>query len=120
MKTVATKTPLLISILIVGLLALAGSACQKTDSNANTNLTANANTTPANAKANLSPGPTTSIPTREPEKYRATLDFSAETAGGQKTVGIPTWTAEVARNGADRRLSITLPDGSDLTYLEPG
>ncbi len=120
MKTVATKTPLLISILIVGLLALAGSACQKTDSNANTNLTANANTSPANANANLSPEPSTSISTREPEKYRATIVFSAETEGGQKTVGIPSLSAEVARNGADRRVSFKLPDGSDLIYLEQG
>src|SRR6266852_3022723 len=118
MKTAAMKTPLLISLLTVGLLALAGSACQKTDTNANTNLTANANTTPANANANLSPAPTSSIPTREPEKYRATLVFSAETEGGQKTVGIPTLSAEVARNGADRRVSFKLPDGSDLIYLD--
>src|SRR6267378_8305071 len=120
MKTAAMKTPLLISLFAVGLLALAGSACQKTDTNANTNLTANANTSPANANANLSPEPTTSIPTREPEKYRATIVFSAETEGGQKTVGIPTLSAEVARNGADRRLSFKLPDGSDLIYLEQG
>src|SRR5207244_12692677 len=90
MKTAAMKALLLICFLTVGLLALAGSACQKTDTNANTNLTANANTTPANANANLSPESTSSIPTREPEKYRATLVFSAETEGGQKTVGIPT------------------------------
>src|SRR2546421_2177150 len=120
MKTAAMKTPLLICLLTVGLLALAGSACQKTDTNANTNLTANANTTPANANANLSPESTSSIPTREPEKYRATLVFSAETEGGQKTVGIPTLSAEVARNGADRRVSFKLPDGSDLIYLEQG
>src|SRR6267142_5075674 len=120
MKTAAMKTSLLISVLTVGLLALAGSACQKTDTNANTNLTANANTTPANVNANLSPAPTSSIPTREPEKYRATLVFSAETEGGQKTVGIPTLSAEVARNGSDRRVSFKLPDGSDLIYLEQG
>src|ERR1700730_864620 len=118
MKTAAMKTPLLISLLTVGLLALAGSACQKTDTNANTNLTANANTTPANANANLSPEPTSSIPTREPEKYRATLVFSAETEGGEKAIGIPTLSAEVARSGADRRVSFKLPDGSDLIYLD--
>jgi len=60
------------------------------------------------------------IATREPDKYRATLVFSAETEGGQKTVGIPTLSAEVARNGADRRVAFKLPDGSDLIYLEQG
>jgi hypothetical protein len=120
MKTAAMKTPLLISLLFTGLLALGASACQRTDTNANTNLTANANTSPANANANLSPAAPTVIATREPEKYRATLVFSAETEGGQKTIGIPTLSAEVARNGADRRVSFKLPDGSDLIYLEQG
>ncbi len=46
--------------------------------------------------------------------------FSAETEGGQKTVGIPSLSAEVARNGADRRVAFKLPDGSDLIYLEQG
>lgn len=38
----------------------------------------------------------------------------------KKTVGIPTLSAEVARNGPDRRVSFRLPDGSDLIYLEQG
>jgi hypothetical protein len=110
----------MISIFITGLLVLGGSACQKTDTNANTNVTANANTSPANVNANLSPAPASGIATREPEKYRATLVISAETEGGQKTIGIPTLSAEVARNGDDRRVSFKLPDGSDLIYLEQG
>ena len=120
MKTAAMKTPSLISLLITGLLVLAGSACQRTDTNANTNVIANANTSPANVNANLSPAPASGIATREPEKYRATLVISAETEGGQKTIGIPTLSAEVARNGDDRRVSFKLPDGSDLIYLEQG
>ncbi len=120
MKTAAMKTPLLISLLTTALLALGASACQKTDTNVNTNVTANANTSPANANANMPPVATSVISTREPEKYRATLALSAETEGGQKTVGIPTLSAAVARNGADRRISFKLPDGSDLIYLEQG
>ena len=46
--------------------------------------------------------------------------LSAETEGGQKTLGIPTLSAEVARNGVDRRVAFKLPDGSDLIYLEKG
>jgi hypothetical protein len=106
----------------VSLLALAGSACQRADpnTNANTNVAANANTTPGNANANVSPAPAAALSAREPEKYRAMLVFSAETEGGQKTIGIPSLSAEVARNGADRRVSFKLPDGSDLIYLEQG
>lgn len=97
-------------------------ACQRTDTsntNINTNLSANANMSPA-ANANVSPGEITSIATREPEQYRATLVLSAETEGGEKTVGIPTLSAEIARSGADRRVAFKLPDGSDLIYLEKG
>jgi outer membrane lipoprotein-sorting protein len=105
-------------VLVVGLL-LATSACQRAD-NSNTNLAANANTSPANVNANLATAPVSVIAAREPEKYRAVLVFSAETEGGEKTVGIPTLSAEVARNGSDRRVAFKLPDGSDLIYLEQG
>jgi outer membrane lipoprotein-sorting protein len=120
MKTAHSKTPLSILLLTIGLLAVAGSACQKTDPNANANLTVNANTAPANANTSLSPEPAAVIAAREPEKYRATLVLSAETEGGQKTIGIPTLSADIARNGSDRRVSFKLPDGSDLIYLDQG
>jgi hypothetical protein len=122
MNTSVFQTPRLIFLLAVGLLAIAGGACQRVDTNANTNtsLAANANTSPANANANLSPAPAMFGAAREPEKYRAVLVFSAETEGGQKTIGIPTLSAEIARNGADRRVAFKLPDGSDLIYLEQG
>ena len=58
------------------------------------------------------------IAAREPDAYRATLVLSAETEGGEKTIGIPQLSAEVARSGADRRVSFKLPDNSELIYLE--
>jgi hypothetical protein len=85
--------------------------------NVNTNVNANANLTAANANSATAPS---TLAAREPDKYRATLVFSAETEGGEKTIGVPTLSAEVAKNGADRRLSFKLPDGSDLIYLERG
>jgi len=103
----------------IALLAVAGSACQRADTNTNTNL-ANANTSPTNANANVSPEPVSVSAAREPEKYRAILVLSAETEGGEKTIGIPSLSAEIARNGADRRVLFKLPDGSDLIYLEQG
>jgi len=104
----------------MSLLVLAGSACRRADTNANTNLTANANTSLTNANANLSPESPSVIAAREPEKYQAVLVLSAETEGGEKTIGIPSLSAAVARNGADRRVAFKLPDGSDLIYLEQG
>jgi hypothetical protein len=90
--------------------------------NSNSTVNANTNTAAANANtnANTASESISSIAAREPEKYRATLVFSAETEGGQKTIGIPTLSAEVARNRADRRVAFKLPDGSDLIYLEQG
>jgi hypothetical protein len=121
MKTTVLRTSHLISLLAIGVLGLAGSACQRADTNANTNANlTNANTSPTNANANLSPQPALVSAAREPERYRAVLVVSAETEGGQKTIGIPSLSAEIARNGADRRVAFKLPDGSDLIYLEQG
>lgn len=112
--------PTSICLFIITLALLSGSACQSSGTNTNTNISANTNTAPTNVNANLATAPVSTIATREPEKYRATLVFSAETEGGQKTLGIPTLSAEVARDGADRRVAFKLPDGSDLIYLETG
>src|SRR6266404_8339333 len=118
MNTVNWKASTSFCLSAVGLLILIGSGCQRADTNANTNLAANANTSPANV--NASPDTAVGIAAREPDQYRATLVFSAETEGGQKTVGIPTLSVDVARSGADRRVAFKLPDGSDLIYLEQG
>ena len=75
-----------------------------TNTNANTNTVANTNSMPANVNANASPELLSGISAREPDTYRATLVFTAETGGGEKTIGIPTLSAEVARSGADRRV----------------
>lgn len=118
---ITVKPSLLICLVVTAALIVVGSACQPaTNTNTNANVTVNTNSTPANVNANFSTAPTTGIATREPERYRATLTLSAETEGGEKTIGIPTLSAEVARNGADRRVSFKLPDGSDFIYLEKG
>ncbi|HEX3282661.1 MAG TPA: hypothetical protein VHR36_15605 [Pyrinomonadaceae bacterium] len=119
MKTVNSKASTSFCLFVVGLLILIASGCQRSDTNANTNQTVNTNTA---TNMNASPSPVTAvgIAAREPDEYRATLVFSAETEGGQKTVGIPTLSVDVARNGADRRVAFKLPDGSDLIYLEQG
>ncbi|HKO98909.1 MAG TPA: hypothetical protein VJU86_18050 [Pyrinomonadaceae bacterium] len=119
MKSNALARSTSICLLVITLSILMGSACQRSDTTTNTNVT-NVNASPANVNANLSTTPLSTIAAREPEKYRATLVFSAVTEGGEKTVGIPTISAEVARNGADRRLAFKLPDGSDLIYIEQG
>jgi hypothetical protein len=118
MKNPGVRPPVFILLLAISFVAVAVSACSRgttVNTNVNTNVNANANTTAANVNAATAPS---TIAAREPETYRATIVFTAETEGGEKTIGIPPLSAEVARNGADRRLSFKLPDGSDLIYLE--
>jgi len=98
-------------------------ACQPAtntnNSNANSNL--NANTSAANENANISSSlndSTSSFNATEPDKYSATLVFTIETSGGDKTMGIPPLSVQVARNGGDRRVEFKLPDGTPLVYLD--
>lgn len=118
MNTSVKPSILICLVMTVALIAMS-SACQPaTSTNTNANLTTNTNSATANVNANVSTAPTLNIAAREPDQYRATLVLSAETEGGEKTIGIPTLSAEVARSGADRRVSFKLPDGSDLIYLD--
>jgi hypothetical protein len=96
------------------------SACKPvttTESNTNANANANSSTSAANSNTSSEPGGP-SINTREPDKYSATLVFSIETEGGDKAIGIPSLSVQVARSGDDRRLEFKLPDGSPLIYLD--
>ena len=85
------------------------------NANANTNANSRASTENVNTSSDNT-GP--SINTREPEKYSATLVLSMETQGGDKAIGIPSLSIQVARNGDDRRVEFKLPDGSPLVYLD--
>jgi hypothetical protein len=109
--------------LALGFLFLfANNACQpmpSSNANANANSNTNSQTTNVNTNSNsdsANNGPT--INTREPDKYSSTLVFSIETQGGDKTIGIPSLSVQVARNGDDRRVEFKLPDGSPLVYLD--
>ena|SRR3989442_133242 len=121
MRSSIFKVPTLIYfVAALGLASIAGGCGTptNTNTNSNTNITANTNSTPANPNANSSSESLSGISAREPEKYRATLVFSAETEGGEKTIGIPTLAAVVARNGDDRRVAFKMPDGSELIYID--
>ncbi|HYK19873.1 MAG TPA: hypothetical protein VEV42_04005 [Pyrinomonadaceae bacterium] len=114
--------PVLVLVLAVSVVLIAASACTRSanvNTNLNTNINTNVNANATAANINASSAPST-FAAREPDSYKATIVFTAETEGGDKTIGIPTLSAEVAKNGADRRLSFKLPDGSDLVYLEHG
>jgi hypothetical protein len=121
MKIADVRPPVLILVLALSATLITVSGCTRgpaeSNVNLNVNTNANVNANVVAANANVATAPST-LAAKEPDKYRATLVFSAETEGGEKTIGIPTLSAEVAKNGADRRLSFKLPDGSDLVYIE--
>jgi hypothetical protein len=117
MRTNLSRIGILSSTFAMALI-LSASGCQTaTNTNTNTNL-ANTNVTPANVNASPAGDTGVVINTREPDKYRATIVFTAQTEGGDKTIGIPALSADIARNGEDRRVSFKLPDGTDLIYID--
>jgi len=121
MKIADVRPPVLVLAVVLSTMLITLGACQRatvSDTNLNTNTPSNVNANISVANTNTANQPISAIAAREPNAYRATLVFTAETEGGDKTVGIPTLSAEVARNGEDRRLAFKLPDGSDLIYLE--
>jgi len=121
MKNTDVRPPVFMLALSISVLVIAASGCARgpeANANVNTNINTNVNANvAANANINANTAPST-IAAREPDSYKATIIFSAETEGGDKAIGIPTLSADVAKNGSDRRLSFKLPDGSDLVYLE--
>ena len=121
MKNTDVRPPVIVLVIAISIVVIAASGCTRgpeanANINTNTNVNVNANATGA-TNINASTAPST-IAAKEPETYRATIVFTAETEGGDKAIGIPTLSAEVAKSGSDRRLSFKLPDGSDLVYLE--
>jgi outer membrane lipoprotein-sorting protein len=109
------------SILALALGALACQSQPAANGNANANM-ANTNTTPSSANANAGPASDGGalISTHEPDKYSATLVVTAETSGGQGAAAIPPVSADVARNGADQRISFKLPGSEQIIYLDKG
>ena len=119
MKTTDVRPPVLILVVAISSFVFAMSGCSRgTETNANINTNINTNTSVANTNLNVNAAPPSTLAAREPDTYRGTLVFTAETEGGEKTVGIPTLSADVARSGEDRRVQFKLPDGSDLIYLD--
>jgi len=119
LRRVSVKGTIAAIAILAAVLAFACQPVRNANSNVNANANSNANSATSNDNFNAgsnSAGP--SINTREPDKYSATLIFSIETEGGDKAIGIPSLSMQVARSGDDRRLEFKLPDGSPLIYLD--
>ncbi|CAN5737974.1 hypothetical protein BH24ACI2_BH24ACI2_15640 [soil metagenome] len=113
--------------LILSAFALFNLACQQpvannnantTNVNVNINTNFNANVSNANiSNANMANETGVIVDTKEPEQYQATVSLRLETSGDQKMT-MPPLKAEVARNGVNRRMEITAPNGEKIVYLE--
>ena len=92
----------------------------------NTNLTTvNTNSNVANSvsNSNLNAVSTTatSIDTREPEQYQATVKLALETLGNNaQRTSLPTLGANVARSGNDRMMEFNLPTNERVIFLDKG
>ena len=74
----------------------------------NTNPATNANTQ------------SSSIETKEPEKYSAVVKLKFETTGDQKLTIPGELQANVAKDGQNQRMEFTLPNGEKVIYLDTG
>ena len=104
--------------------ALAAAGCQQAVETSNTAANTNGNST-VNINSNSNANMTTStvqtntgqtIQATEPDKYTATMLVTLATAGQQQQQG--RGEIKVARNGADRRYSVTVPVLGELVFLD--
>jgi len=113
-----SKGWLALVIVVTGLLIMG--ACQPpSGGNVNSNK-ANTNLLPANSNTNNIASTTSTIETKEPGEYQAKVDLKFEAVGEQQSTQLPTIGALVARNGADRRMEFSLPNGEKVVYLDKG
>lgn len=84
--------------------------------NGNMNTNSGGNSSSGN---NTSGNNTSSLNTREPDRYRARVVVGVQANGGGQTNSLPQVTAEVARDGANRRLAVQLPgNGEQFVFLD--
>ena len=103
--------------------ALAAAGCQQavetrnTAANTNGNSTVNINGSNANmTTSTVQTNTGQTIEAKEPDKYTATMVATLATAGQQQ--GQTKGEIKVARNGADRRYSVTVPVLGELVFLD--
>jgi hypothetical protein len=111
-------------ILAAAALAFGLAGCQQATETSNTTANTNGNSAVninSNSNANMTNSTVTTntgqtIEAREPDKYTATMVATLATSGAQQQKGQAE--IKVARNGADRRYSVTLPVIGELVFLD--
>lgn len=112
------------NFLIAICLSVFAAACNQPTTTVTTNTTANTATANGNSavsvNGNTSTASAVTIETREPDQYQATVTLKLDTTGaeGQNTMNLPPLAAQVARNGANKRMEFNLPNGEKVVYLD--
>ena len=126
MQKLRFAKPFLLPVLLFAVVFSIGCQPQTSTTNANlvntnTNISTNtfANGANANVTNNNSVGSASMIETREPEQYEAKVTLKFEAVGDTQKTTLPTITANVARNGADRRMEFVLPGNNEkVIYID--
>jgi hypothetical protein len=123
MQRLRFAKPILLPALLSAVVFSIG--CQPQTSTTNANLVntnaniANSFTNSSNANStNMNSSASSAVETREPEQYEAKVTMKLEAVGDQQKTTLPTISANVSRNGADRRMELTLPNGEKVIYLD--
>ena len=104
-------------------LILAGAACRPDTANSNLGTNSNSSTISninSNSNANSTATTSNAIDVHEPDSYKAKLTLKLESVGTQQAISLPPLTADVAKNGTDSRVTINLPGGNTVIYLDKG
>lgn len=84
------------------------------NSNTNSLMNSNVNSTASSANSNTA---SVSIETKEPDQYQAKIALKFEATGNQQTT-LPALSANIARNGQERRMEFTLANNEKVIYLD--
>ncbi len=122
------KRSLFLTILTVSLFLIGCPTAPTTETNTeNSTNTSNENSTNINSNesnensANASDDSSTStLEAKEPEKYTAKINLKIEAVSENNNASMPSLTANVARDGANKRMEFSLPNGQKIVYLEIG
>lgn len=112
-----------VSLLVISLICVALGGCGGATGNANLSaVNTNAGVANSISNSNLNAVPTTgsTVDTREPEQYQATVRLSFQTLGsGQQQASMPNLGANVARQGNDRVMEFTVVN-EKVIFLDKG
>lgn len=127
MQKLAFRKTLILSASILGFLITTGCQPQASNTGANlvnTNVNANVANSFVNASntnaSNMNSGASSVVvETKEPEQYEAKVTLRAEAIGETQKANFPPITANVARNGTERRMEFVLPGNNEkVIYLD--